>query len=242
MLSRMKLTMRWLLAVSCCLVWGSQVWGTETNHNFAVWEAEISAYEHQDAVKPPSKDGIEFVGSSTIKFWTTLAQDFPDSPVYNRGFGGSEIVDSTHFASRIIFPYAPRKIFFRAGGNDLANGKSAAEVFANFKEFATLVHSNLPSTEIYYIAWNPTPSRWKQHESEKALNGMIAGFIHDQPYLKYIETYDLVLDSTGRPRPELFRPDQLHFNAAGYRLLVERVRPYVLATGTNVPAAAGAHQ
>lgn len=242
MLSPMKLTMRWLLAVSCCLVWGSQVWGTETKHNFAVWEGEISAFEHLDSVQPPPKDGIEFVGSSTIRFWTTLAQDFPDSPVYNRGFGGSEIVDSTHFASRIIFPYAPRKIFFRAGGNDLANGKSAAEVFADFKEFATLVHSNLPTAEIYYVAWNPTPSRWKQHEAEKALNGMVEGFIHAQPYLKYIETYDMVLDATGRPQPELFRPDQLHFSAAGYRLLVERVRPYVLETGTNVPAAAGAHQ
>ncbi|HUC85077.1 MAG TPA: GDSL-type esterase/lipase family protein [Candidatus Acidoferrales bacterium] len=201
--------------------------GDQTNHNFAIWEREIAAYERMDATNPPPSGGIEFVGSSTIRLWKTLQRDFAGAPVYNRGFGGSEIVDSTHFASRIIFPYAPRKIFFRAGGNDLANGKSAEEVFADFQDFARQVHARLPATEIYYIAWNPTPARWRQHEAEKALNAMVAGFIHDKPYLKYIETYDLPLDAAGRPRPGLFMADHLHFNQAGYRLLAARVRPYV---------------
>jgi hypothetical protein len=39
--------------------------------------------------------------------------------VINRGFGGSQIVDATHFAPRIIFPYAPKAIYLRSGGNDL---------------------------------------------------------------------------------------------------------------------------
>ena len=43
--------------------------------------------------------------------------------------------------------------------------------------------------------------------------------------MKYIETYDLPLGADGLPRPELFVTDQLHFNAAGYKLLTERVRP-----------------
>ncbi|MGA2245618.1 MAG: GDSL-type esterase/lipase family protein [Verrucomicrobiota bacterium] len=225
----MKLIIRPLLTAMLVLIaaWGSAI-GAETNHNFAVWEREISAYERMDTTNPPPKGGIEFVGSSTIRLWKTLPQDFAGQPVFNRGFGGSEIVDSTHFASRIIFPYAPRKIFFRAGGNDLAAGKTAEEVFADFEEFAAQVHSHLPAAEIYYIAWNPTPSRWKQHAAEEALNAMVAGFIKDKPYLKYIETHDLPLDAAGRPRPELFVADQLHFDAAGYRLLAGRVRPYVL--------------
>jgi len=241
MLSRVNTTIRLLLAAACLLVSGSRGWSADTNHNFAVWEQAIAGYEHLDATTPPPQGGIEFVGSSTIARWKTLAADFAGAPVYNRGFGGSEIMDSTHFANRIIFPYAPRKIFFRAGGNDLANGKSAEEVFANFKEFATLVHAHLPATEIYYIAWNPTPSRWRQHEAEKTLNSLVAGFCQDQPHLKYIETYDLVLDAAGRPRPELFVADQLHFNEAGYRLLAARVRPYVMDPGTNAPSVGAGH-
>jgi lysophospholipase L1-like esterase len=43
--------------------------------------------------------------------------------------------------------------------------------------------------------------------------------------LKYIETYDLPLGVDGQPRPELFVTDKLHFNAEGYKLMAERVRP-----------------
>ena len=120
--------------------------GTETNHNFAQWENEIAAFEQSDLTNPPPKGAVEFLGSSTIRRWTTLAQDFPGQPVYNRGFGGSEVADSTHFAPRIVFPYAPRMIIFRAGGNDLAAGKSPEQVFANFQEFVAAVHAKLPDT------------------------------------------------------------------------------------------------
>src|SRR5882724_9222547 len=77
--------------------------GAETNsvHNFDKWEKEIAAYERKDATNPPPKGAMVFIGSSTIARWKTLQQDFPDQPVISRGFGGSEIVDSTHFADRL---------------------------------------------------------------------------------------------------------------------------------------------
>ena len=216
------------LLIALCLIASSQfVLGADTTRNYAMWEKEISAYERADATNPPPKGGIEFIGSSGIARWKTLVKDFPDQPVFNRGFGGSEIVDSTHFASRIIFPYAPRKIFFRAGGNDLAAGKSVEQVYTDFQEFTALIHSNLPDTVIYFISWNPTPSRWKQHEAERKLDDLVAGFVKDKPYLKYIEMYDAPLDADGKPRPELFVADRLHFNADGYKILADRVRPFV---------------
>jgi hypothetical protein len=231
----MKFILRLLLAMLFVAAWCKSQ-GAETNHNFAVWEREIAAYERMDLTNPPPKGGIEFVGSSGIRLWKTLAGDFAGQPVFNRGFGGSEVVDSTHYADRIIFPYAPRKIFFRAGGNDLAAGKTPEEVFADFREFAALIHAQLPATKIFYISWNATPARWNQHAAEKALNTMVADFIRDKPYLKYIEAYDIALDAEGQPRPELFVGDKLHFNAAGYQLLAGRVRPFVNGTATNEPS------
>jgi hypothetical protein len=215
------------LAVSMLVLLCRPAPGAETNHNFAQWEGEIAAFEQSDITNPPPKGAIEFLGSSMIRRWSTLAQDFPGQPVFNRGFGGSEIVDSTHFAPRVIFPYAPRMIFFRAGGNDLWAGKSPEQVFADFREFAATVHAKLPATEIIFISWSPTPSRWKQHEQEKELNRLVKKFVRQTPQLKYIETYDLPLGADGHPRPELFVADQLHFNAAGYQLLAARVRPFV---------------
>ncbi|HEY4416170.1 MAG TPA: GDSL-type esterase/lipase family protein [Verrucomicrobiae bacterium] len=202
--------------------------GAETKHNFAQWEKEISAYERSDATNPPAKGSYVFIGSSTIRKWKTLATDFPGEPVVNRGFGGSEIIDSVHFAPRILFPYAPKKVFFRAGGNDLWAGVPVGEVYSNFMQFAELTHAQLPDTKIYFIGWSPSVQRWKQHDKEEKLDALVAAYITGKPYLQYIKTDDLPMGTNGLPRKELFVADGLHFSPAGYKLLAARVRPYVM--------------
>jgi lysophospholipase L1-like esterase len=199
----------------------------ETAHDFAKWEKEISAFEQMDTTNPPPKNALVFIGSSTIRRWTTLAQDFPKNQVINRGFGGSEIVDSTHFADRIIFPYQPRMVLLRAGGNDLWAGKSVEQVFLDYKAFVAKVRTNLPDAEVAFISLSPSPSRWAQRDKEKMVNAMIEEYSKHTPHLIYIEDYDMVLDVNGKVRPELFVEDKLHFNADGYKLLVERVRPFL---------------
>jgi lysophospholipase L1-like esterase len=201
--------------------------GAETNHDFGRWEKEISAYEAIDKTNPPPKGASLFIGSSTVRLWKSLPQDFPNAKVINRGFGGSQIVDSTHFAERVIFPYQPNKIFLRAGGNDLWAGKSAEEVFGDFKEFVAKVNEKLPRTEIVFISLSPSIARWKQADKEKAVNTMVQDFVKQKPGLKYIETYSLPLGPDGEPRPELFLADKLHFNTEGYKLLAQWVRPFV---------------
>ena len=86
------------------------------------WEKDIAAYEAQDKASPPAKGQVVFIGSSTIRRWTTLAQDFPEHKTLNRGFGGSQIADATHFADRVVIPYAPRAVFLRAASSSAADG------------------------------------------------------------------------------------------------------------------------
>src|SRR5207248_7522125 len=123
--------------------------------------------------------------------------------------------DSTHFADRVIIPYAPRAVFLRAGGNDLNAGKSVDQVFTDYKDFVAKVHSKLPETDIFFISLSPSIARWKQHEQEKELNNLVQGYIAGKPHLKCIETYDMVLGADGQPRADLFVEDKLHFNAEG---------------------------
>jgi lysophospholipase L1-like esterase len=223
----MKFAARFTFVIWLGWIATTTAWGADTNHNYSVWEKAITAYERADATNPTAKGSIVFIGSSTIARWKTLAQDFAGAPVLNRGFGGSEIVDSTHFAPRVIFPYAPKAVFLRAGGNDLWAGKSVAQVFTDFQDFATTIHAKLPTTKIFYIALSPSIARWNQHEKEKELNRLVADWSKDKPHLEYIETYDIALGPDGKPREDLFVADKLHFNAEGYKLLAARVRPFV---------------
>jgi len=195
--------------------------------SFEKWEKEIAAFEQRDRTSPPPKGGVLFIGSSTIRRWETLAQDFPQHQVINRGFGGSQIADSTHFAERIVFPYAPRMILLRAGGNDIHAGKSPELVFSDFRAFVAKVHEKLPDAQIAYIALNPSIARWDEKEKGEALNRMVREYTREIAGLKYIAADSISLGTDGKPRPELFVADKLHFSPHGYKLLAESVRPHL---------------
>jgi lysophospholipase L1-like esterase len=196
-------------------------------HDFAKWEKEIAAFEAADRANPPPKGGILFVGSSTIRLWKSLASDFPNHKMINRGFGGSEIADATHFADRIIFPHEPRQIYLRAGNNDIHNGRLPRELAGDFAAFVKTVHEKLPRAEIIFISLCPVPDRWAEQDKNRLLNEMIRQMALDMPRVTYVDAWNISLTNEGRARPELFAPDQLHFNADGYKLLAERVRPYL---------------
>jgi lysophospholipase L1-like esterase len=199
-------------------------------HDFARWEREIAGFEAADRIKPPPKGGVLFIGASGIRLWKSLAEDFPDHKVINRGFGGSEIRDSTHFADRIIFPYEPRQIFLRAGGNDIHNGGLPFLVAGDFLEFCRIVHQRLPNTEILFIGASPAPARWGESDKYVELNRRIREGALNMPRVGYIDVYPIGIKSDGNPRYEVFVADKLHFNAEGYKLLADRVRPYLMTT------------
>ena len=194
----------------------------------ARWEKEIAAFEAADRANPPPKGAIVFTGSSTIRGWKTLAEDFKGHAVINRGFGGSQIADAAHFADRIIVPYAPRTIVLRAGGNDLHAGKSPEQVFADYRALVAKLRAALPEAEIVFIGLAPVPKRWTERDANKKLNELVAAYTKEIRGLKYVETYDTTVHDDGTPRVELFVKDGVHFNSAGYKLLAERVRPVVV--------------
>ncbi|HEX5218332.1 MAG TPA: alpha/beta hydrolase fold domain-containing protein [Verrucomicrobiae bacterium] len=202
-------------------------WLPPEQHDFGRWEKDIAAFEASDQTNSPSKGRVVFTGSSTIRMWKSLPQDLPGLQPINRGFGGSDIEDALHFADRIIFPYQPKSVYLRAGGNDLWNGKTPEEVFVHFKEFVETVQKRSPRTEITFISWSPTLARWSQAKREKKLNELVAAYVKSKSRLNYIEAYDVPLGADGKPRAELFLSDKLHFNEAGYKLLAERVRQSV---------------
>jgi lysophospholipase L1-like esterase len=220
---------RALLTLAAVLLCSPQLrsFAADKPHDFAKWEKEIAAYESADRTNPPPKNAWLFIGSSTIRLWKTLAQDFPQHQVINRGFGGSEIVDSTHFAERIIFPYAPQRIFLRAGGNDIHAGKSPEQVFGEYKDFVAKVQMRLPETEIIFLGLSPAIARWSEAKDNQTLNQLVQAYAKGKKQLGYIETYDTVLGPDAKPRPELFVADKLHFNAEGYKLLTKQVQAWL---------------
>ncbi len=185
----------------------------------ARWRAELSAFDAADRQQWPSEGGVVFVGSSTIRFWTRLAQDFPQLPVViNRGFGGSTMADCSYFARELVVRYKPRQVLVYAGDNDLAEGHTPLQILESFARFANAVRTELPDTRISYISIKPSPSRAALMPVAIQANELIEAYSKMRPGLVYVDVFTKMIDAGGRPRAELFQGDALHLNAAGYAL------------------------
>jgi len=191
------------------------------------WEPEIKKFEKTDGQNPPPKDAVLFVGSSSIRLWQSLGKDFPGIKVINRGFGGSELADSTFYVDRIVIPYRPKMVVLYAGDNDLASGKTPQQVFEDYKAFVERVHQKLSATRIAFISIKPSPARASLLQSMKDANGMIKAYATRARKLIYIDVFTPMLAKDGSPRPELFGPDRLHMNSEGYRLWKLVVAPSI---------------
>ncbi len=202
-------------------------------HKDGPFENEIRDFEAADQKNTTPAGGVLFVGSSSIRLWDTLARDFPELTVINRGFGGSQIADSVRYADRIVIPYKPRMIVFYAGGNDINAGKAPAQVVRAFEDFVVKVHAALPGTRIVYVSINPSVARWAEETKVNETNRLIADFVRARNSktmrLSYIESHTRLLGADGRPRPEILRADGLHLNAQGYRLWTAILRPRIFA-------------
>lgn len=195
----------------------------------AHFENEIAAFEKADLKSPPPRDAVLFVGDSAIRMWKSLAEDFPEFKVINRGFGGSVLSDSTFFADRIVVPYHPRLIVLKAGGNDLTGGKSPRQIADDFQAFVDAVRSKLPGVRIAYQSINPNPARWSQKEKRLQTNALIKAMVEKGTNLDFIEVWDPFLGSDGLPKKALFLPDGVHNNPAGYKVMADIVRPHLRA-------------
>lgn len=193
-------------------------------HSSARWEKDIAAFEASDLTNPPPKGCIVFVGSSSIRLWTTLAADFPGFPVVNRGFGGSQLADSVNLAERIIIPYEPRQVVIYAGGNDINAGKPPELVYGDFVALVKKIHSRLPHARIAFIASAPNPRRWSQVEKVQRLNALAEAYCQRHG-LEFINVFPLMLGPDGQPKPDIFVADRLHMNVKGYAIWKEAVAP-----------------
>lgn len=191
------------------------------------WQKEILAFGKQDAEKAPPQSPIVFTGSSSIRRWTTLADDFPGLPVMNRGFGGSEVFDSYNYAHLTVIKYQPRLVIFYAGGNDIAGGKTPQRVYEDFKAFVTRVHAALPDCRICYISNAPNPKRWSMIDKMIEANRLMEEYTKTDKRLQFINVYPLMLGPDGLPKPDIFVEDKLHMNPKGYAIWKKVLGPYL---------------
>ena len=204
----------------------------------------MDAFAQADKAHRPAPHGVLFVGSSTIRFWSRMAEDFSQEPVViNRGYGGSTLEDTRYFARRLVVQYQPRHVLLYAGDNDLAEGRTPSQVLQSLKGFITVVRRELPQTRIDYISIKPSPLRISLLPRMREANTMIEAYLRTVPNAGFIDVFNPMLGADGAPRADLFGPDRLHMNDAGYALWKSVIGAHVspaVTDGLPTPADAAA--
>jgi lysophospholipase L1-like esterase len=154
-----------------------------------------------------------------------LKKSFPDKNYLNRGFGGSEIVDSTYNFTELVAKHKPRLVVFYAGDNDIAGGKSPEQVHKDFQAFAEKFSSKLPKANLLYISIKPSIARWPLADKMREANKQIAVECGEHENFTYLDIWPVMLDKDGQPRKDIFLGDGLHMNDTGYAEWVKLITP-----------------
>ena len=193
------------------------------------WEEEIARYEAADRAAPPAPGGVLFLGSSNVRMWDSLADDFSGIAVANRGVGGCRLTELADFAPRLTRPADPAVIVVSAGTNDIHDGAEPAEVEEAFRRLARVVGRDHPGAALVYLAILPAPSRFGERERQVRANELVRGAVEamsaEGVRVAYLDAGEAFLTPAGTPDKAAFLDDDLHPGPAGNARRAALLRP-----------------
>jgi len=203
--------LRSLLVISICTHWALALEPTPRPDpkRFA---SEIAAFADQD----PEIGGIVFTGSSNIRLWPHLKEDFPGLPVINRGFGGCLANDLIVYFQTVVARHEPKLIVTYAGGNDLEEKLTIQEVCDDYTKFLMMTHERLPKARIILNSVKIAPRRVLQIPQVDELNQRLKAWAAGKDWLRFLDSSSYLADSLHQPIPAYFGDDHLHLTTAGY--------------------------
>lgn len=180
------------------------------------YENDVKKLEALKGTLPYTPETI-FYGSSSIRLWEGLYEDFKPYHPVNLGFGGATLAACVWFFDRIMQPYQPKHIVCYAGDNDLGDGRADEEVYIFFRQLLVCVQERFPGVPFSFISIKPSMARWNMAGKIKHTNQLIREAIEKAgPHFYYVNIFDKMLDAHGHPIKELFDNDHLHLSRKGY--------------------------
>jgi lysophospholipase L1-like esterase len=200
------------------------------------FESEITSLQAKLSQSPIASSPVVFYGSSSIRLWKSLQQDFSGYAVMNCGFGGSRLTDCVRYANRIVLPLKPSAIVIYAGDNDLAVGTPPEKVFKSFQQLFSIFRGYSPSIPIAFVSVKPSPARLMFLDNILKFNRLVEDFLKTQPETEYIDVCSDMLGQDRKPIRSLFVNDQIHLSPAGYQIMRREIGEFLSQECPRRPA------
>ncbi|MBV9673104.1 MAG: hypothetical protein JO076_09820, partial [Verrucomicrobia bacterium] len=190
-------------------------------------DSDATALELKLQQSIPEQNPIVFYGSSSIRLWKSLPEDFADYKVLNCGFGGSRLTDCIKYARQIVFPTRPSGVIIYAGDNDLAAGTPPEKAFQSFQKLFGILRSYSSSIPMAFVSVKPSPARLCYLDNILRFNQMVKAYLEGQPDSEYIDVCSEMLGPDRKPITSLFSGDRIHLSPAGYSIMRKEIGEFL---------------
>lgn len=181
------------------------------------YEDDIKRLEQQ-GLALASQPVTLFYGSSSIRLWNSLQQDFDGYNPVNLGFGGSTLAACAWFFDRVMANFKAERLVIYAGDNDLGDGRHPEEVFLFFQQLAARVQERFGPIPCYFISLKPSMARWHMVSQFHFTNLIISAEVEKMPNWHWVDVYNPMLNEHGGPDTSYYDHDGLHLSPRGYEL------------------------
>lgn len=191
------------------------------------FEPDIAAFLREDAVQPPPKGAILFIGSSIFRRWVHLKEQMAPLPVFNRAFGGSRTDDVLRYMEEIVFAYEPRIIVYYCGSNDINAGEKPGGIYERIRLFFEQAGERLPKTQMYFVSINRAPQKRDRWDIVDSTNALVRDYCSQRKNLGFIDVNPVLFDGDNSPRMDLYMSDQLHLKDQAYEKFTAVIKPVI---------------
>lgn len=190
------------------------------------FEKEVAAI-HQKSLEKGLSEPVIFIGSSSIRMWTTLEEDFADMLVLNHGFGGSEYSDLIQHQQLLIEEFEPSMVVVYAGDNDIANKEEPAAIANEADLFVDGLRRIANGAPVIVLSAKPSIARWELKDKYVELNTLLKTMCDNYEHAVFVDVWTPMLKADGELKLNLFLQDGLHMNEKGYELWKNQLLPFL---------------
>lgn len=198
------------------------------------YQNDINKYQKENKQLSNRSCDVLFLGSSSINLWDTIYEDFAPLKLIRRSYGGATLRDMIYNYATIAKGYKPKAIVLYVE-NDLGShkeGVNAVKCFDLFRIFIAKLKKEYPNTPLFVVSLKPSQHKADQLKDQLIVNTLLQQNATEQQYT-YIDITKVMYDEEGNLRTDIFKEDNLHMNAEGYKLWTAIIKPLLIQSVQN---------
>lgn len=173
-----------------------------------------------DSAERQGACALWFIGSSSVRRWSTVGRDMQPWIAHNRGIDDASYPEiRARFANE--HAQAPGAIILYAGENDLANGTPVRTVLRQLAMFVEERRAAEGNTPILLLSMKPSPKRAYILRDQLLFNAAARHLAMRDPSIHYLDVTTPLMETA--KAKNLYQPDQVHMNARGYAIWADVV-------------------